>query len=160
MKKYTDQEIVEEFQNFSQDKQSLILSTSDINNTPLTSYSPFVEDKSNYYICISSLLPHYENMIRTKKVHVLLIEDESQAAHIYARKRLYFDARSIIEENEEEIFKLFDKRYGDKLSFLQTMKDFKIIKLIPAEKSLVLGFGAAYKMGKDGKLGQKTIKHK
>jgi len=160
MKKYTNEEIIEEFQNFSQDKQSLILSTTNKENTPLTSYSPFVENENNYYICISSLLPHYKNMIETKKTHVLIIEDESKAAHIYARKRLYFNAKCENVDNEEDIFKLFDNRYADQLSFLRTMKDFKIIKLIPFEKSLVLGFGAAYKMGTDGKLGQKAINHK
>jgi putative heme iron utilization protein len=40
------------------------------------------------------------------------------------------------------------------------MKDFKIIKITPEEKSLVLGFGAAYKMGVDGKLKSKSISHK
>jgi putative heme iron utilization protein len=39
------------------------------------------------------------------------------------------------------------------------MKDFRIIKITPEEKSLVLGFGAAYKMGVDGKLINKTISH-
>ena len=160
MKKYTNEEIIEEFQTFSQDKHSLILSTVNSDNTPLTSYSPFVENENNYYICISSMLPHYKNIIQTKKTHVLLMEDESQAAHIYARKRLYFNASCSLVEDEEAIFKLFDNRYGDKLSFLRSMKDFKIIKLTPAEKSLVLGFGAAYKMGRNGELGQKAINHK
>ena len=40
------------------------------------------------------------------------------------------------------------------------MKDFRVIKLVPGEKSLVLGFGAAYKMDVDGNLGQKNIGHK
>ncbi|MDQ7062168.1 MAG: hypothetical protein Q9M43_14030 [Sulfurimonas sp.] len=40
------------------------------------------------------------------------------------------------------------------------MKDFKIIKISPQERSLVLGFGAAYKMGVDGELLNKSISHK
>jgi len=40
------------------------------------------------------------------------------------------------------------------------MKDFRVIKLTPQEQSLVLGFGAAYKMDIDGNLGQKNIGHK
>ena len=46
------------------------------------------------------------------------------------------------------------------MSFLRDMKDFKVIKLIPKDKSLVLGFGAAYKMDIHGNLIHKTIKHK
>lgn len=160
MKKYTNEEIMEQFKNFPEDKYSLILSTTNSNNTAHTSYSPFVQNEGNYYICISSLLPHFENMANTNKAHVMIIEDESNASHIYARKRLYFDVdcEEVIEE--EAIFKLFDDRYENQLSFIREMKDFKILRLIPQEKSLVLGFGAAYTMNKDGILGQKAIKHK
>jgi len=152
--------IIEEFENFDKDKYSLILSTTSVDNEPLTNYSPFVKAEGNYYISVSSNLPHFTNMLQTKKAHVLIIEDEADASHIYARKRLYFSVECEVVEDAEAIFNLFDKRYGDKLSFLREMQDFKVIKLIPQEKSLVLGFGAAYKMGTDGKLKNKTITHK
>ena len=155
-----DEKIIETFKNFDKDKMSLILSTTSTENEPLTNYSPFVKIDNDYYISISSNMPHYKNMVEMKKAHVLIIEDESNAAHIYARKRLYFGVRCELENDSEKIFKLFDERYGNKLSFLREMKDFKIIKLTPKERSLVLGFGAAYKMGTDGKLAHKSISHK
>jgi len=155
-----NEEIIEQFSNFDKDKQSLIISTTSIENEPLTNYAPFVKIDEDYFVSVSSNLPHFTNMIETKKAHILIIEDESSADHIYARKRLYFGATCELEEDMEKIFKLFDERYGDKLSFLREMKDFKIIKLSPKERSLVLGFGAAYKMGLDGKLLNKTISHK
>jgi len=160
-KSKTDEEIIESFQSFENDKLSLILSTVSLNNEPLTNYSPFVTLHGKYFICISSQLPHYENIIQTKKAHVLIIEDESLASNIYARKRLYFSVNcALYEADTESIFKLFDERYGDSLSFLRNMKDFKIIELDPGEKSLVLGFGAAYKMDANGKLASKNIQHK
>ena len=155
-----DEKIIEQFQTFDLDKQSLVISTTSEENEPLTNYSPFVKLGQDYYVSVSSALPHYKNMMDTKKAHVLIIEDESNADHIYARKRLYFGASCSLEEDAEKIFKLFDERYGDKLSFLREMKDFKVIKLTPKERSLVLGFGAAYKMGVDGKLANKSIGHK
>ena len=160
MNSNNEQEIIETFNNFDKDKYSLILSTTSRENEPLTNYSPFVKLDEDYYISVSSNLPHFTNMIETKKAHVLIIEDEATAGHIYARKRLYFSVSCEVETENEKIFKLFDERYGDKLSFLREMKDFKIIKLTPKEKSLVLGFGAAYKMGIDGKLANKNISHK
>ena len=160
MKKLSDDEIIKEFSNFDENIFSLTVSSVNENNIPLTNYSPFVKDDEAYYICVSSNLEHYSNMINSKKAHILIIEDESTASHIYARKRLYFNATCSTVEDEQSIFELFDARFGESLSFLQTMKDFKIIKLIPSEKSLVLGFGAAYKMGADGKLAHKTISHK
>jgi putative heme iron utilization protein len=160
MKKLTNEEIIEKFDTFTQDKYSLTLSTTSINNIPHTNYSPFVENDNYYFICVSEALPHFINMNETKKAHVFIIEDEEKASHIYARKRLYFNSTCEVVKDSESIFKLFDKRYGDKLSFLRTMHDFKIIKLIPEDKSLVLGFGAAYKMDKNGNLVNKNIEHK
>jgi len=156
----TDQEIIQSFKTFDKDKFSLILSTTNTDNEPLTNYSPFVKKDEDYYICISSALPHYTNVIQTKEAHVLIIEDEDKADHIYARKRLYFSVACSQVNDTEEIFKLFDDRYGDALSFLREMKDFKVIKLRPKEKNLILGFGAAYKMGTDGLLAHKSIQHK
>jgi len=156
----TDEEIIENFKTFDTDKKSLTLSTVSEDNEPLTNYSPFVKIEDDYYIAVSSRLPHYTNMITTQKAHVLIIEDESQASNIYARKRLYFPVSCQQEEDREKIFKLFDERYGEELSFLRDMQDFKIIKLSPGERSLVLGFGAAYKMGIDGALANKSIQHK
>jgi putative heme iron utilization protein len=155
----SDEEIIQEFKDFDKDKYSLVISTTSSANEPLTNYAPFVKIDEDYFVSVSRNLPHYVNMIETKKAHILIIEDESTAEHIYARKRLYFSASCELEEDSEKIFKLFDARYGDKLSFLRTMKDFKIIKITPKEKSLVLGFGAAYKMGRDGKLLNKNISH-
>jgi putative heme iron utilization protein len=156
----TTEEIIQSFETFDNDKRSLILSTTSVENEPLTSYSPFVKLGNDYYISISSQLPHYENMVQTKKAHVLIIEDENTASNIYARKRLYFSVSCEVEENVAKRFDLFDERYGEELSFLREMKDFKVMKLISGEKSLVLGFGAAYKMDINGSLVNKTIQHK
>lgn len=156
----SNDEIIEEFKNFDKDKYSLIISTTSSENDPLTNYAPFVKIGEDYYVSVSQNLPHFTNMAQTKKAHILIIEDESTADHIYARKRLYFSASCEAEEDSEKIFKLFDERYGDKLSFLRTMKDFKVIKISPEERSLVLGFGAAYKMDVEGNLVSKSISHK
>jgi hypothetical protein len=155
-----DKEIKEQFKTFDKDKYSLIISTVSVDNEPLTSYSPFVKIDNDYFICISSNMPHFTNMMETKKAHVMIIEDEEKASNIYARKRLYFGVTCKLGDDSEKIFKLFDERYGDALSFFRDMKDFKVVQLIPHEKSLVLGFGAAYKMDLDGELGQKNIGHK
>lgn len=155
-----DDEIIKAFETFDEDKYSLIISSSSLDNIPLTNYSPFVKSEGDYYICVGSNLPHYKNMIETQRAHVMIIEDEKDAKHIYARKRLYFGASCAPVSDQETIFKLFDERYGEALSFMRNMKDFKIIRLTPQEKSLVLGFGAAYMMDQQGHLKHKKIKHK
>ncbi len=159
MNKLTNEEIINAFKTFPKDKFSLTLSTTSKDNEPLTNYSPFVEDDNKFYVVMSSALPHYKNIEDTLKAHVFLIEDEKEASHIYARKRLYFSASCKIVEGEK-YFELFDKRYGDSLSFIRKMKDFKIVELTPKDKSLVLGFGAAYLMNENGELIEKNISHK
>lgn len=160
MSQYTDEQIIEKFKTFDTDKYSMLIGSTSKENEPLTNYSPFVKLGGDYFICVSSNMPHFRNMIETKKAHVMLIEDEGKASHIYARARLYFGASCELQTDVAKIFKLYDERYGEALSFLRTMKDFKIIKLTPGERSLVLGFGAAYKMDVEGNLAHKTIGHK
>lgn len=159
MKKHTNDEIIETFRTFPQDKYSLILSTSNNENDPLTSYSPFIENEDKFYTVMSSSMPHFKNIEDNKKAHVFIVEDEKDASHIFARKRLYFSAScKIVEKNE--FYNLFEKRFGDSLSFIKEMDDFKVVELSPKEKSLVLGFGAAYYMNENGELKQKSISHK
>lgn len=159
MKKHTNDEIIETFRTFPQDKYSLILSTSNNENDPLTSYSPFIENEDKFYTVMSSSMPHFKNIEANKKAHVFIVEDEKDASHIFARKRLYFSAScKIVEKNE--FYNLFEKRFGDSLSFIKEMDDFKVVELSPKEKSLVLGFGAAYYMNENGELKQKSISHK
>lgn len=159
MKKYSEDEIIEIFKTFPSDKFSLTLSSSNSDNDPLTSYSPFVENDNKFYVVMSSSMPHFKNIESSKKAHVFIIEDEKDAFHIYARKRLYFGANCKVVEGEK-YYELFDKRFGEALSFIKEMGDFKIVELSPKEKSLVLGFGAAYIMDEKGKLKQKSISHK
>lgn len=165
MKNYTNTQVAEEFQAFLDDKKSLMLSTVSNESEPFASYSPFVQDKNeNYYVCVSSAVQHSINLTQSKKAHILIIEDEAKADNIYARKRLYFDANvEKFEENDlraESIFELFDNKFGESLSFLRKMSDFRIYKLTANIKSLILGFGAAYQMDKNGLILQKKIAHK
>lgn len=159
MNKASNKEIIDTFNTFTKDKFSLILSTTNTNIEPLTSYSPFVEEDNKFYTVMSSNMPHFKNIKENLKAHVFIIEDEKEASHIYARKRLYFGASCKIVEGEK-YFELFDKRFGESLSFIRKMKDFKIVELTPKEKSLVLGFGAAYLMNEQGELVEKNISHK
>lgn len=159
MKQYSNEEVLERYKTFNNDKFSLIVSTTDKNGTPLTNYAPFVMSENRYYICVSSQLPHYKNMSEQKQAHLMILQDEKEASHIYARERLYFNASCEVVKDKETIFSLFDKRYGETLSFMRNMKDFEIIEFIPQEQSFVLGFGAAYVIDTDGNLKTKSISH-
>lgn len=98
---------------------------------------------------------HSHNMSATKKAHIMFLQDESKASHIYARERMYFKVDvDKFEENDNRadgIFQLFDKKFKEKVSFFSMMKDSRIYKLIPKDGNLVLGFGSAFKISDDKK---------
>lgn len=155
MKPLTLEEAQKEFTTFLDDKQTMILSTVNKEGEPFASYSPFAKDaEGNFYLFISTAVPHSHNMYATGKAHIMFIEDEAQAKHIYARRRLYYKAAvEKFEENDPRsasIHKLFEDKFGAAVAFFEQMKDFRIYKLVPKEGNLVLGFGAAYKISEDG----------
>lgn len=146
-----------ELDGFTNNFQSITLATVSKEGVPFASYAPFVEDeKGRYYVCVSGNVPHSHNMNETKKVSIMFIEDEKEAAHPFGRKRLYFEAKAKKfdehDKKEEKIQGLFEEKFGDKVSFMFKMPDFRIYKITPKEGSLVLGFGAAFRVSKDKKI--------
>lgn len=159
MKKENELEILKAYEEFPKDKQTLIISSANSKNDPLTNYAPFVLKDDFYYVTMSKSMPHYKNLTESKKAHIMLIEDEANASHPFARKRVYFQA-SCEEVSKFEHYNLFENKFGDKLSFIKEMGDFVVIKLRPKEISLVFGFGQAYLINENKELVYKSISHK
>ena len=85
----------------------------------------------------------------------MIIEDESKADNLFARKRLTMDcnAQKIergVDEWEDTLNEMRSK-LGDTIKFLKDMTDFHLFKLVPINGLLVYGFGKAFKF-KDGNL--------
>ena len=157
MKRISNEEAQKELDSFTNNMQSINISTVSKEGEPFVSYSPFVEDEvGNFYIFISTAVAHSHNMNATKKAHIMFLEDESKSEHIYARRRMYFqaDAQKFEEndEREEKIQALFKEKFQDKVSFFSMMKDSRFYKLSPYNGNLVLGFGSAYKISPDRKI--------
>jgi hypothetical protein len=143
-----------EYENFTQEVQSVILSTVSESGKPNASYAPFVMDESkNIYIYVSGLSTHTQNMYVNAQTSVLFIEDESQTKQIFARRRLTFDCTATFVERETEEWGLvvdqFQARFGEIIELFRNLPDFRIFKLTPSEGRFVIGFGAAYKISGD-----------
>lgn len=156
MKRVTIQEAQEELDNYTKNMRSVVLSTVDKDGEPFASYSPFVEDEDrNFYVFVSTAVQHSHNMYATKKAHIMFLQDEQDAGHIYARKRLYFKASAEKFEAEDERFEkiaqLFEEKHGSEGKLVRTMSDSRIYKLTPSEGNIVLGFGAAFKIDETNK---------
>ncbi|MGD1931908.1 MAG: HugZ family protein [Leptolyngbyaceae cyanobacterium] len=144
-------EIQSAYIDFPSRLQSLMLSTISAEGQPQASYTPFVMagDRA-FYIFVSGLSKHTQNLQTTAKAGILLIEDEAQAPQIFARQRLMYDCGVVlIERHDPQWAGLADKfkaRFGNLIDMLRQLPDFQIFKLTPQAGRFVVGFGAAYEV--------------
>ncbi|WP_261817710.1 heme utilization protein HutZ [Vibrio gallicus] len=137
-----------EVQEFRDACQSLQLATITQDGLPHVSYTPFAFDKAGYYILVSDLAVHGQNLKQNKNVSIMMVQDESQAKSIHARKRLTFDTTAEHIDKQSELGKagveaLFE-RFGDMAHNLAQLGDFHLYKLTPSNGRYVKGFGKAF----------------
>ncbi|MDP5017364.1 MAG: pyridoxamine 5'-phosphate oxidase family protein [Dolichospermum sp.] len=143
-----------EYEKFSEEFTSIIISTVNKQGIPNASYAPFVmDDDRNIYIYVSGLATHTQNIHDHPFVNVLFIDDEVKTKQIFARRRLNFDctASLIARETEkwQEIVDKFQLRFGELITTLRSLPDFRIFQLTPNTGRFVIGFGAAYNISSD-----------
>ena len=127
------------------------LGTVSAQGIPSASYAPYIiDDAGNFYVYISALAKHTANIKRTLKTSFMLIEDEANAASLFARKRVTWDCDvEVIERDTEEFntrIEAFGSTFGDIVDTLANMTDFSLFRLKPGNGVLVLGFGQAYRL--------------
>ena len=136
---------------FPERVQSLMLSTIAVDGQPHASYAPFIMDSDRtFYIFVSGLSTHTQNLKATGKVGLLLIEDEAQANQIFARQRLMYDCTvELIERHDPQWTIWVDKFaacFGNLITMLRQLPDFQMFRLVPQAGRFVVGFGAAYEV--------------
>ena len=143
-----------EYEKFPKEFTSIIISTVNKQGIPNASYAPFImDDDKNIYIYVSGLATHTQNIHDHPFVSVLFIEDEAKTQQIFARRRLNFDctANLIARETEkwQEVVDKFEIRFGELITTLRSLPDFRILQLTPNTGRFVIGFGAAYNINSD-----------
>jgi putative heme iron utilization protein len=143
-----------EYEKFPTEFTSIMMSTVSQEGIPDASYAPFViDDDKNIYIYVSGLATHTQNIHNHPFVSVLFIEDEVKTKQIFARRRLNFNCTANLVERETEkwqqIVDKFELRFGELISTLRSLPDFRIFQLIPKNGRFVIGFGAAYNISSD-----------
>ena len=130
-------------------QQTLLLSSASKTGEPDISYAPFVCDETGcFYIFISELAAHTDNLLTNPKASVLFIRLETESHNLFARERAVFECTvREISRNEEiyshQITALQDK-FGEIVSLLKTLADFHLFALSPVNGRYVAGFGQAY----------------
>lgn len=143
-----------EYEKFPEEFNSIIISTVNKQGIPHASYAPFIMDNNkNIYIYVSGLATHTQNIHNHPFVSVLFIEDEVKTKQIFARRRLNFNCTANLVERESEkwqqIVDKFQIRFGELISTLRSLPDFRIFQLTPKNGRFVIGFGAAYNISSD-----------
>lgn len=144
------QKILPELNRLHEESLSLLLATLSVEGLPRMSYSPFVYLNNAYYIYISKLAQHTQDIEANPRFSMMMIDDESKTRNIYARARLSFDVDANLVERESEEYKTaldgLKNRAGGTVDLLSSLSDFLLFKLVPVQGRLVVGFGQAYEI--------------
>ncbi len=133
-------------------RESLLLASVSADGVPHASYAPTVAGEGGkYYIHISELAKHFHNLSANGKVSALLIEDEKDAANIFARKRLTLEGKAVQVDKASPLWTDVMSRFTQKFGAffeesLRNLNDFHTFELSFDNGTLVLGFGAAFRL--------------
>lgn len=141
-------QIADDFYCFIETFQSAILATVNPAGTPDASYAPILQQNGHFYIFISELAQHTDNLIKTPAASLLFIEPEEAASDLFARKRatLTVSARQIQRDDTRwlELIDEMENQFGEMISVLRNLSDFHLFELTPSKANFVKGFAQAY----------------
>ncbi|OAH97039.1 HugZ family protein [Methylomonas methanica] len=127
---------------------SALMATVSASGEPEASYAAYVRHDGQYYVYVSELSAHTQNLLNNGRVCLLFVEDEDKAAHLFARQRVtYHCSASEIDRDTdafEYIMALFEEKFGAFMKQLQKMQDFHLFRIRPQRGSFVQGFAKAF----------------
>ena len=131
--------------------KTLQMATASAAGEPEASYAPFVRTGDNAFcICVSDLSRHTGHLVANGRASVLIVEDESAASQLFARRRLVFecDAEQVERSTERwhAIMDIFERKFGDVIGLIRPLADFRMFALVPRRGVFVKGFGQAYRI--------------
>jgi heme iron utilization protein len=146
--------VMADAQRFPANFQSLHLATSNDRGEPEASYAPYLEHEGSYYVYVSELSAHTGNLAATGRCSVLFIESETQAKHLFARRRLTLQcvAQECPRDGSafEPLMDRFAAKFGNFVGMLRKLTDFHLYQLSPQSGAYVAGFAQAYTLEGDG----------
>lgn len=131
-------------------RKSLLLASLNATNLPEISATPFIKQGIRFYIFISELASHTQNLKRNPLLSIMLIEDERDTSNPFARKRLSYECRAafIARETEEwtSLMDKFEQAQGKTVSLLKSLPDFHLVELTAISGNYIEGFGKAFRL--------------
>ena len=121
--------------------------------TPESSYAPFVWFDGQIYLFLSELARHTRNLRREPAIGLMLIEDESVARNPFSRRRIYLQgtAQPLTREHESftPVMAEFHRRFGAVMEVIEPLPDFHLFRVGIYQGRFILGFGQAFELTGD-----------
>ncbi|HEY9017899.1 HugZ family protein [Thiomicrospira sp.] len=150
MNKHDPQTIWHQFQQFIASFQTAVIGSLSNDGEPEVSYAPVIQHQACFYIYISELASHTQNLKNHPQAELLFIEDESKTNNLFARERVRLKViAEIIPRDTEawtEIIGLFSQQHPQMMALLTNMQDFQLFKLTPQQAHYVAGFAQTYSL--------------
>lgn len=144
------EEIRAEYLGFPAAFESLLMATVSADGIPNASYAAYVHQDNFYYVYVSELARHTENLRATGKVSLLFIENEDSASHLFARRRVTYDCEAVEvprgESEFERILGHFEAQFGKLMEVLKSLRDFHLFRIRPLKGTYVKGFAKAFEI--------------
>ena len=130
--------------------RTLLMAATGDGDQPEMGVTPVVRHDGCMFIYPSRLSAHVRAMLASGKAAFLVIEDEASAQNIWARKRMKINADIIEIDRQMDEFKvlcdLFAERHGPTMGLIRDFSDFHLLRLLPSDGVMVLGFAKAYRL--------------
>jgi len=114
------------------------------------SYAPYLKSENSFFIFISELAAHTQNLKTHHQLSLMFIEDESSSKTVFARKRLTLECKSTFVDRRNEKWErtliAFEAAQGPTIQLLKTLPDFCLFELKAKTGTFVKGFGQAYRL--------------
>lgn len=129
-------------------QHTLLLASISVQEKADISYAPYVRYNGNFYVFISDLARHTQNLRAHPHAPILFIEPEASAVNPFARKRLTLDCsvREVVkaELEYEGALGVMQARFGEIVAVLKDLPDFNLFCFQPIGGQFVAGFGKAF----------------
>ena len=128
---------------------NLLLATVNSQGEAEASYAPFVEHENSYFVFVSALASHSNNLEQTRAAGVMFVDGQSNG-NAFARKRLSCQCHATPIQRADPLYELvmtkMHQRFGGLINTLRGLADFQLFKLQPQKGNLVVGFGQAFEI--------------
>ncbi len=159
--KLSQEAALAEFHSFNQGFNSVMLATVNAEGFADASYAPTLQLNGRFYIYISALAAHTQNIMQTPSLSLLFIEPET-SANLFRRQRsmIRCHAEPIARETQEwaQLMDRFEQVLGKMMRTLRALTDFQLIALTPTQATYVRGFAQTYHFSEEDLSADSTAK--